>query len=499
MTRKMLTIIWMSLALGLGGCGQDRESGAAAAEAGAAAAAGTSAGKNGEREILYWVAPMDPNYRRDRPGKSPMGMDLVPVYADEAGDRLEIDPVMVQNLGVRTAEVQRERLWRRIDTVGYVDYNENYISHIHLRTDGWIDRLYVKSDGERVQKGDVLFEVYSRELVNAQEEYLQALNTGNAGLKLASHERLQALGMSPAQIDRLGRTRKVEQRVAYHARQDGIVAALNIREGMYVQPKTEVMTLADLSSVWLMADVFERQADWVEVGQPAEVRLPYLPGEVWEGEVEFVYPTLDARTHTLKVRLRFDNLQERLKPDMYADVRIFAGASEPGLVIPLEALIRTGENERVILALGEGRFSAREVVSGIESGDWVEIRRGLAEGDRVVTSGQFLIDSEASIRGTLNRLDAAGDESDSARPAMAQEPVAGMGTVQEVKADAGRLNITHQPIEALGWPGMTMDFRVAESVDLGAVEAGDEVHFVLTPDGDGGYRIGELHVMEAQQ
>ncbi|HSH29305.1 MAG TPA: efflux RND transporter periplasmic adaptor subunit [Thiohalobacter sp.] len=501
MTRKSLAIIWMSLALGLGGCGQERQRGADAA---AGAEAGAPTGAGGEREILYWVAPMDPGYRRDQPGKSPMGMDLVPVYADEAGggDRLEIDPVVVQNLGVRTAEVQRERLWRRIDTVGYVDYNENYISHIHLRTDGWIDRLYVKSHGVRVQKGDVLFEVYSRELVNAQEEYLQALNTGNASLKLASHERLQALGMSPAQVDRLGRTRKVEQRVAYHARQDGIVAALNIREGMYVQPKTEVMTLADLSSVWLMADVFERQADWVGVGQPAEVRLPYLPGEVWEGEVEFVYPTLDARTHTLKVRLRFDNPQERLKPDMYADVRIFAGASEPGLVIPREALIRTGENERVILALGEGRFTAREVVSGIESGDWVEIRRGLAEGERVVTSGQFLIDSEASIKGAFNRLDAAdrdSDDGDGGQAAASQEPVTGMGTVQAVKAGAGKLNLTHQPIEALGWPEMTMDFRVAETVDLGGVEAGDRVHFVLTPDGDGGYRISELHVMEAQQ
>ncbi|RRQ21702.1 efflux RND transporter periplasmic adaptor subunit [Thiohalobacter thiocyanaticus] len=404
---------------GLGGCGQDREQAAGKDASPGGGDDKASRADSGGREILYWVAPMDPDYRRDEPGKSPMGMDLVPVYADEGGGgQVEIDPVVVQNLGVRTAEVERDRLWRRIDTVGYVDYDERFISHIHLRTDGWIDRLNVKSDGERVSQGQVLFELYSRELVNAQEEYLQALNSGNSGLKLASRERLQALGMTSAQIDTLARTHKVEQRVPYHARQDGIVDALHIREGMYVQPQTEVMTLADLSSVWIRVDVFERQADWVEVGQPVEVRLPYLPGEVWEGEIEFVHPRIDPETRTLEVRLRFDNPDERLKPDMYADVRIFAGPKEDILIIPREALIRTGENERVILALGEGRFAAQEVVSGIESGDWVEIMRGLEEGQRIVTSGQFLIDSESSIKGALNRLDAAGDPGQRDQPRM---------------------------------------------------------------------------------
>lgn len=371
----------------------------------------------GEQEILYWVAPMDPSYRRDKPGKSPMGMDLIPVYADEAGGAdVMIDPVIVQNLGVRTAPVQRDRLWRRIDTVGYIDYDENYITHIHLRTDGWIDRLHVKSDGERVRKGQLLFEVYSRDLVNAQEEYLQALEMGNARLERASRDRLRSLGMGDGQIAELTRSRRVEQLVRYRADRDGIVAKLNVRQGMYVKPATEVMTLADLSSIWVRVDVFERQADWVAVGQPTEVRLPYLPGEVWEGEIEFVYPTLDPRTHTLQVRLRFDNPDERLKPDMYADVRIFAGARDNLLIMPRQALIRTGETERVILALGEGRFTAQEVVSGMESGDWVEIRRGLKEGDIVVTSGQFLIDSEASIRGALRRLDADGDSGQGAQP-----------------------------------------------------------------------------------
>ncbi len=365
-----------------------------------------------EPEILYWVAPMDPNYRRDKPGKSPMGMDLVPVYADAEndGDSVQIDPVMVQNLGVRTARVERGNLWRQITTVGYVALDERKLSHVHLRTEGWIEKLNVKSDGERLSKGDVLLELYSRELVNAQEEFIQALRGNNDYLKRASRERLAALGMSDGQILEIAPTRRAEQRVRILAKQDGIVHNLNAREGMFVKPTMEVMTLADLSSIWLLVDIFERQADWVATGQPAEVRLAYRPGRIWEGEVEFVYPTIDPKTRTLRARLRFDNADEALKPDMYANVRIFAGPKRNVLSIPREALIRTGESERVILALGEGKFRAREVVGGMESGDWVEIISGIQEGDEVVTSGQFLIDSEASLKASFGRM--GSDEAD---------------------------------------------------------------------------------------
>ncbi|MEN8761271.1 MAG: efflux RND transporter periplasmic adaptor subunit [Thiogranum sp.] len=366
--------------------------------------------ENGAAGILYWVAPMDPNYRRDKPGKSPMGMDLVPVYADAAGDAgtVRIDPVMVQNLGVRTAPVERGNLWRQINTVGYVAFDERKLSHVHLRTDGWIEKLNVKSDGARVGKGDVLFELYSRELVNAQEEYIQALRGSNDYLKRASRERLEALGMSGAQIRQVGRDRRASQRVGILASQDGVVDGLNVREGMYVKPATEVLTLADLSSVWLLVDVFERQSDWVAAGQPAEVRLGYLPGRVWKGEVEFVYPTIDPKTRTLQARLRFDNPDEALKPDMYANVRIYAGPKQDVLSIPREALIKTGKAQRVIVALPEGRFRAQQVTAGLESGDFVEIISGLNEGDRVVTSGQFLIDSEASLRASFSRM--GGDD-----------------------------------------------------------------------------------------
>ena len=360
-----------------------------------------------EKEILYWVAPMDPNYRRDEPGKSPMGMDLVPVYAGEGdGSTVSIAPEVVQNLGVRTARSERSRLWRGIDTVGYVDYDESKVSHIHLRTEGWLERLYVESEGERVSRGQRLFDLYSPELVNAQEEYLQAPKLGNRDLAQASRDRLSALGIPADQIAQLKKSRRVQQTVAIHAPQDGVVATLPVREGMFVKPEMRVMSLAELSTVWLLADVYERQAGWVKVDQPAEVRLAYRPGEVWDGRVEYIYPSLDPKTRTLKVRLRFDNPDEALKPNMYASVRIFGGPREDIIVIPLEGLIRTGSAERVIIALGDGRFEAREVRAGIESGDWVEIVAGLDAGEEVVISGQFLIDSEASFRASMMRMSA---------------------------------------------------------------------------------------------
>jgi len=359
-----------------------------------------------EKEILYWVAPMDPNYRRDQPGKSPMGMDLIPYYSasDENDNSVRISPAVVQNLGVRTSKAELTRLWRGIDTVGYVDYDESKVSHIHLRTEGWIEKLAVESEGERVKKGDFLFDVYSPKLVNAQEELVTALASGNNGLIRATKERLSALGISSSQIRALEKNKKVKQRISIYAPQDGVVSVLPVREGMFVKPSQKVMTLGDLSSVWLLAEVFERQSQWVEVGQDAEVNLSYIPGKSWNGKVEYIYPSLDPKTRTLKVRLRFENPGERLKPNMYANVKIFGGAKENTIVIPLEGLIRSGREERVILALGDGRFEARNVRAGIESGNYVEILEGVEEGDDIVTSGQFLIDSEASMRASLNRM-----------------------------------------------------------------------------------------------
>jgi len=359
-----------------------------------------------EKKVLYWVAPMDANYRRDKPGKSPMGMDLVPVY-DEASDdsgAVIISPAMVQNLGVRTAVTEKGRLGRMIDTVGYVSFDESLISHIHLRVEGWIEKLYVANEGERVKKGDPLFELYSPALVNAQEEYLEALKSNNQRLIGFSRDRLLSLDISIDQVENLRKTRNVKQNVTFRARQDGIVTSLSTPQGMFVKPATRIMSLVDLSKVWVQVEVFERQAGWVEEGQPAEMMLSFLPGRTWQGDVVYVYPELDKKTRTLRVRLKFDNPEENLKPNMYANVKLYTGIKDNILYVPSEAIINSGRMTRVLIAKAGGKFYAREVKTGIESGDYTEILEGLQEGEKVVVSGQFLIDSEASLKGSLTRM-----------------------------------------------------------------------------------------------
>ena len=369
---------------------------------------------SGEREILYYKAPMDARYRSDSPGKSPMGMDLVPVYADEASSIdpgvVSIDPSIVNNLGVRTAEAEQSVLSRRIETVGYVGYDEDTIHHVHTRADGWIEKLSIKASGDPVTRGQVLFEFYSPTLVNAQEEFLATLESSNAPLRKASRQRLGAFGVSEAEIKRLESDRKVRQRVPVYAMSDGFVAHLGVREGIYITAATDVMSIAELDSVWVLVEVFERQAAWVQAGQRADVTLDYLPGETLQGVVDYVYPELDATTRTLKVRLRFDNPGAALRPNMFARVMIFATETAAVVHVPHAALIRGGSVDRVVMDLGDGRFRAQPVTVGIEAGERIEIRSGLSAGDRVVTSGQFLIDSESNVDSALSRMNSVDEE-----------------------------------------------------------------------------------------
>ena len=374
----------------------------------------------GDREVLYWVAPMDSNFRRDEPGKSPMGMDLVPVYADDVDSQpgvVRIDPTIVSNLGVRTATAERSVLARRIETVGYVAYDEDTVQHVHTRVDGWIERLETKATGDAVEEGQLLFELYSPTLVNAQEEFLTATRSGNQTLLRASRDRLNALGMSRPEIARLERERTVNQRVSVRAEFDGVIAHLGVREGIFVTPATEVMSVAKLDRVWVIAEVFERQSSWVQTGQRAVVELDYLPGRTLEGTIDYVYPELDPTTRTLRVRLRFDNPGELLRPNMFARVRIEAEGFGRVVNVPREAVIRGGSMNRVVVALGDGRFKARPVRLGIESGDRIAIRSGLEAGETVVVSGQFLIDSESNIDSALKRMSGGAADNSSAMPA----------------------------------------------------------------------------------
>lgn len=366
------------------------------------------------REVLYWVAPMDPNFRRNEPGKSPMGMDLKPVYADGVGAKpgvVSIDPTVLNNLGVRTAAAERGTLPRRVETVGYIGFDEDTLQHVHTRVDGWIEKLATKATGDPVKKGQLLFELYSPTLVNAQQEYLAALQSNNTVLRSASRDRLIALGVTAGEIEQLDRNRRAMQRVRIYAQADGVIAHLGVREGIFVTPSTEVMSVARLDRVWVLAEVFERQSAWVQPGQQATVELDYLPGKTLRGKVDYVYPELDPKTRTLKVRLRFDNEGETLRPNMFARVAIDGTAIDNIVHVPREAVIRGGSSSRVVVALGDGRFESREVLLGIESGKRVAIRGGLSEGELVVISAQFLIDSESNIDVALERLESSPPES----------------------------------------------------------------------------------------
>jgi len=449
--------------------------------------------KPAENEVLYWVAPMDPDYRRDEPGKSPMGMDLVPVYAKDANqgdvEGVRIGPIVEHNLGVRTSKAARRSLWRKIDATGYIGYDESRLSQINVRTEGWVQRLLVEAEGERVKKGQLLFEFYSPQLVNAQKEYIQAKRRNEARLTQAAMDKLLALGMTSADIQRLDASGKVSESVQVLAPQDGVVKRLNVQEGIFIKPATEVLSLADLSSVWLQAGVFESQAEWVSQGQSAEARLNYMPGEAFAGRVDYVYPVLDPVTRTLQVRLRFENPGERMKPNMYARVTIF-GKSHPGaLSIPREALIRGESFDRVVVSLGDGTYVVREVISGIESGEWVEIKSGIEPGTEVVVSSQFLIDSEASMAGSIQRLDSSG--------MMGRETDGGAvfvsGIVKAVDTQARRIRVSHGPIEELGWSSMTMEFDVLPGVDLASLNSGQNIHFSMQPSAVGDYVISMIH------
>ena len=367
-------------------------------------------GESTQEKPLYWVAPMDPDYRRDGPGKSPMGMDLVPVYPGESrtatgkAGMVEISPEVVNNLGVRTAPVTKGALEDRIRTVGYVQYDEDRLIHIHPRVEGWIERLYVKAAGDPVTLGQPLYALYSPQLVNAQEELLLALKRNNDRLVKAARDRLLALQLTPEFVAELERDRRVRQTITFRASQSGVIDNLNIREGFYVMPNTTLMSVAALDEVWVEAEVFERQASQVAVGQVVSMNLDYLPGQHWQGRVDYIYPSLDEKTRTLRVRLRFANDKGVLKPNMFAQVQIHAIGDVQALLVPREAVIRTGDQDRVVLALGEGRFKSVAISLGGTDEQSAQVLDGLREGDSVVVSAQFLLDSESSRSSDFSRM-----------------------------------------------------------------------------------------------
>ena len=438
------------------------------------------------KEPLYWVAPMDPNYRRDRPGKSPMGMDLIPVYAEEASPTrdqpgtVHIDPAVENNLGVKTANVEFSKLSPRIETVGYIAFDESQLWQTNVRVSGWVEKLYINAVGEKVNKGDVLFTLYSPELIKAQEELLNAKRTGRDGLIQGATERLISLGVDRDQIRQLIRRGKASQTIEIKALANGVIASLNIREGGFLSPAQAVISAGPLEEVWVEAEVFERQAHWISKGSQATMTLDSIPGREWQGEVDYVYPILDPKTRTLRMRLKFTNPNGELKPNMFANLTLQPISDSKVLTVPKSAVIRSGGMTRVVLAQGQGKYRSVRIKTGQEAGDKIEILQGLTLQDRIVTSAHFMLDSESSQRADLSRIH--GIEA----PA---QTVWAKGEITDIMLSHQMLTLVHQPIPEWNWPGMTMNFTVAQGVDLHGLSQGQAIEFEMEKTPSDQYQI----------
>ncbi len=375
------------------------------------------------RKPLFYRNPMNPDVTSPVPAKDSMGMDYIPVYADEEqaeekAGTVKIDPMTTQNIGVRTARASRQTLSQGIRAVGRVAYDEERIVRLHPKTEGWIEAMSVDKTGQWVKKNTDLLSVYSPQLVASQQEYVLALKNlevlkkspieeirrGAEELVNSSRERLKLLDVPEHQLHDLTHTHEIKKSLHIHTPAAGIVIEIGAREGQYVTPATQLYMIADLSKVWVYADIYEYELPWVREGDPVEMRLAGVPGKVFKGHLAFIYPYAEAKTRTIKVRLVFDNTELLLKPDMFAEVTIQAGRRQEALVIPAEAVVRSSAGDRVFVVQGDGRFEPRTVRLGLASNGHIEIREGLAEGEEVVTSAQFLIDSESNLREATKKM-----------------------------------------------------------------------------------------------
>jgi Cu(I)/Ag(I) efflux system membrane fusion protein/cobalt-zinc-cadmium efflux system membrane fusion protein len=366
-----------------------------------------------ERKIVYWRAPMNPTEIYDKPGKSAMGMDLVPVYEDEliGGVEIRVDPVIQQNMGVRTSVVEKGPLLHTIRTYGHVTYDETRTAEISPKISGWVERIHIDFIGKFVKKGQSLFELYSPDLFAAQEEYLVTYRnlsrmSGNVNddLLKAVRQRLRYFDVAESDIKAMEESGKIRKTLAVHSPFDGIVILKNAMEGSYVKAGSTVYRIADLSRIWVEVHIFEYELPWVGEGQKAEMTLPYLPGKKFSGRITYIYPYLQRQTRDVVLRLEFNNPDLVLKPDMYADIKIESSAGE-GLMIPSEAVIRSGERNVVFIIRDSNKFTPRNVTLGLSLNDGkVQVIKGLALGETVVTSGQFLLDSESKLKEAVQKM-----------------------------------------------------------------------------------------------
>lgn len=424
-----------------------------------------------DKSPLYWVAPMDDTYRRDKPGKSPMGMDLVPVYPQSeqalAKGEVKISPQVINQLSVKTVAVEQRDLSQSIKTTGYIQFDEDKIHHVHPRVQGWVEQLFVTAVGDPVEKGQPLYELYSPELVNAQEELLIALKRNNSELIRAAKSRLKALHLPEDFITNLQKNKQIKKNVTFYAPRTGVLKKLNIRHGFYIKPGMTLMSIAGLEKMWVEAQIFERDAALVKADLPVKLTLDYYPGRTWHSQLERVYPVLNEKTRTVRVRFSLNNPNLLLKPNMFANIEIETKPIKNALVVPAQAVIQTGDQNKVVLALGDGIFKSVDVVMGQAAQGYIEIIHGLTLSDKVVSSAQFLIDSESSKTSDFMRM-----QSSSALP-FAQVK----GVINSINKATRALNISREPIAKWNRSAATMDFIASPRINLERLMVNSPIEF----------------------
>jgi RND family efflux transporter MFP subunit len=380
----------------------------------ATVAAASTNSSSGERKIKYYKSTMNPGEVSPTPRKDSMGMDMVPVYEDEVAaaesSTIQLDPQTIQVMGVRTAPVTRGPLRRAIRTVGVIDYNETALADVTTKFKGWIEKLDVNATGQLVMQGDPLFEIYSPDLFSAQREYLLALEQGpnapgGAALQQSALTKLKFFDISEAQIADLDRTKEPRKTMRIFAPQDGFVVEKMAVQGQMVEPGMKLYRLADLGLVWVTAQIYEHDLPFIKLGQEATVTLPSLPDREFRGRVTYIYPNVDEKTRTARVRMEFHNPGYFLKPGMFATVHVISELEPSALLVPDMAILRSGEKSTVFVALEGGKFEPRTVALGPQAeDDYYQVLSGVKQGERVVTSGQFMLDSESQLREAVQKM-----------------------------------------------------------------------------------------------
>jgi Cu(I)/Ag(I) efflux system membrane fusion protein len=471
---------------------ESRDLGAAQASTGAPGATADKTDPKTGRKVLYWHDPMVPGQKFDKPGKSPfMDMDLVPVYADEAGDegKVTIEPRLQQNLGVRTVAVAARPLAPKVEAVGSVAYNERAVAQVTARATGFIDKLYVRAPLDPVRAGQPLAEILAPDWVAAQEEYLalRATRVPDAeAMRLAARQRLTVLGMPEEIIRAVERDGRVHPRVVLTAPIGGVIGELSVREGMTAMMGMPLFRINGLGTVWVNAEVPEVQAALVRPGNAVEARVAAYAREIFKGRVAALLPEVNPATRTLKARIELANPKGLLNPGMFATIDLTpATMKRDALLVPTEALIQTGKRHVVILALDGGKFQPVEVEPGIEVDGMTEIRKGLEAGQKVVASSQFLIDSEASLKATVNRMEGAA-----AAAAPQPDRHRGEGVVESIGKD--QVTLSHGPIPSLNWGAMTMGFKAPPGGLPPGLKVGDRVAFEFSANKKGEFELSSI-------